>query len=156
MQSADVSSSPAAPLLKVGTTTTFADIYGSLQGLQIRLLKIHPRNANEKTTCTLTTVDLSEKPVFKALSYVWGEQNDQSIISLDGKDFLVGKHLFDILLLCSTDADPESVSWWIDAICINQQNEQERNHQVAMMTDIYEAAEVVVPWLIPSTPSIIN
>jgi hypothetical protein len=112
---ADLSSSPAAPKLKVGTTKTFADVYGPLQGLQIRLLKIHPRNANDRTTCTLTTVDLSKNPVFNVFSYVWGEQNDQSIISLDGKGFLVGKHLFDILLLCSSEADPESVSWWIDA-----------------------------------------
>jgi hypothetical protein len=36
---------------------------------------------------------------------------------------------------------------WIDAICINQSSDTERNHQVAKMKMIYEQAREVVVWL---------
>lgn len=36
---------------------------------------------------------------------------------------------------------------WIDALCIDQGNIPERNHQVAQMTSIYSNAEEVIVWL---------
>ncbi|KAF2830838.1 HET-domain-containing protein, partial [Ophiobolus disseminans] len=36
---------------------------------------------------------------------------------------------------------------WIDAICINQSDLLERNHQVAQMRDVYTKAESVIAWL---------
>src|SRR5882762_4648466 len=36
---------------------------------------------------------------------------------------------------------------WIDAICINQKDDLEKNHQVAKMKMIFETAERVVFWL---------
>ncbi|KAJ4371409.1 hypothetical protein N0V83_004626 [Neocucurbitaria cava] len=36
---------------------------------------------------------------------------------------------------------------WIDAICINQEQNTERSHQVSMMRDIYTGAESVIVWL---------
>ena len=36
---------------------------------------------------------------------------------------------------------------WIDAICINQQSNQEKNTQVPLIKDIYLAAEKVYIWL---------
>jgi hypothetical protein len=37
--------------------------------------------------------------------------------------------------------------FWIDAICINQEEVAERNHQVRMMSDIYKSAVFVLVWL---------
>jgi hypothetical protein len=36
---------------------------------------------------------------------------------------------------------------WIDALCINQANIDERNHQVGQMDRIYKDAEEVVIWV---------
>ena len=36
---------------------------------------------------------------------------------------------------------------WVDALCINQENIEERNHQVQLMAYIYSGAERVVVWL---------
>jgi hypothetical protein len=36
---------------------------------------------------------------------------------------------------------------WIDAVCINQEDNIEKNHQVWMMKRIYESADQVVIWL---------
>src|SRR5579859_2365609 len=40
---------------------------------------------------------------------------------------------------------------WIDAICIDQGNVEERGHQVRQMADIYKKAERVIIWLGPAT-----
>jgi hypothetical protein len=36
---------------------------------------------------------------------------------------------------------------WVDALCINQEDTTERNHQVMQMGAIYEKAKRVVVWL---------
>lgn len=43
---------------------------------------------------------------------------------------------------------------WIDAICIDQNNVDERNHQVRMMSDIYQGATEVLVWLGQGDPGI--
>lgn len=37
--------------------------------------------------------------------------------------------------------------FWVDALCIDQANTAERNHQVQMMSDIYQNAALVLVWL---------
>jgi ribonucleotide monophosphatase NagD (HAD superfamily) len=36
---------------------------------------------------------------------------------------------------------------WIDALCIGQEDDKERSHQVQMMARIYQSAEGVYAWL---------
>lgn len=43
--------------------------------------------------------------------------------------------------------------YWIDAICIDQENELDRGHQVGMMGDIYGGASRVIAWLGSSSAS---
>ncbi|KAH8765311.1 heterokaryon incompatibility protein-domain-containing protein [Diaporthe sp. PMI_573] len=44
--------------------------------------------------------------------------------------------------------DLSSTKFWVDAICINQEDPDERSHQVStMMAKIYESAESVITWL---------
>ena len=38
-------------------------------------------------------------------------------------------------------------SFWIDAICIDQQSIGEKNKQVRLMGEIYSSAKLVVSWL---------
>ena len=86
----------------------------------------------------------SPELTYAALSYTWGSPGDTRQIILDGHSFTVRKNLYDFLLR------PESrngVPLWIDAICINQGDVEERNSQVSMMGDIYEQAEHVYVWL---------
>jgi hypothetical protein len=39
---------------------------------------------------------------------------------------------------------------WIDAICINQQDNEEKYHQVQHVGEVYRDAKLVVVWLGPS------
>jgi hypothetical protein len=58
----------------------------------------------------------------------------------------IRKNLWDFLSIYQSRVTPES-RIWIDAICIDQENTKERNHQVTMMRDIYSDAQSVIAWL---------
>lgn len=59
------------------------------------------------------------------------------------------KNLYAALKLLRRRWNPE-VSWWIDAICINQKDIPERNQAVPLMKEIYMRSTGVVVWFGPS------
>jgi hypothetical protein len=87
---------------------------------------------------------------FEALSYVWGTTNDSTIISIDGNFVSITKSLEAALRHLRLRDCPRSL--WIDYICINQDDVEERNRQVAQMGLIYEFASSVLIWLGEATP----
>ena len=85
---------------------------------------------------------------YMAISYVWGHGPRERSITLDGEPFSVRANLFDLLLhLRRTQRIRQGFKAWIDALCINQDDLEERVRQVARMRDIYESAWQVVTWL---------
>jgi Heterokaryon incompatibility protein (HET) len=114
---------------------------------EIRLLHLHPRNSGEAICCTLNHVSLSSRPDYEALSYAWGPktiQTEHSII-IDNKNFCVRDNLW--VALQHLRLETEVRVLWIDAICINQKETRERNHQVSQMGNIFNNARRVVVWL---------
>ncbi|EUC41411.1 hypothetical protein COCMIDRAFT_8874 [Bipolaris oryzae ATCC 44560] len=82
---------------------------------------------------------------YNALSYTWGGTNKTSTVTVNGKTLDVTENLYSALRhLRSEDVDRV---FWVDAICIDQDNEIERGHQVQQMCKIYSHAEEVVVWL---------
>lgn len=69
------------------------------------------------------------------------------MILLNGKRFLCRSNLADFLDMAQSKYSGRGDCFWIDAICIDQPNFQERNHQVAQMGDIYSHATAVTIWL---------
>lgn len=121
-------------------------IYGS--GLAtgfIRLLTLHPLTSPEdQIRCTLAEVSLDRKPRYEALSYAWGLPKDERQILVNGRIVTVRENLYQALVHLRKDKDR---FLWIDALCINQQNTLERNHQVKQMGRVYENAWRVLVWL---------
>lgn len=111
----------------------------------IRLLHIHPSAANGRVNATLSVATLSRKPFFYALSYEWGPAEGLRMILLNGKPFQIRNNLFDFLNVFSRRGGTSTL--WIDAICINQEDIQEKTRQVALMGDIYRTATCVHLWL---------
>lgn len=64
---------------------------------------------------------------------------------MNGNPFAVIIHLGKILRHLRRDS--ADIFIWVDAICINQNDLEERSRQVAMMTDIYSTCSEVVAWL---------
>ena len=65
----------------------------------IRLLTVLPENPRDRSmiSCTLEDVDLAEKPVYIALSYVWDEDEEDQKIRCNGSKVTVRKNLHDFL-----------------------------------------------------------
>ena len=114
----------------------------------IRLLRFLRDSGDEDIRCTIKEYDVvSDSIPYIALSYVWGDATIRHPIFLDGKIAHVTSNLREALAHLG-NAFPHS-SFWIDAICIDQQNPQERMHQVGQMRIIYSNATEVVMWLGP-------
>ncbi|KAL6849866.1 hypothetical protein ACO1O0_009411 [Amphichorda felina] len=87
---------------------------------------------------------------YAALSYSWGPPEPRRHILLNGNEFAVTPNLWDALFqLRRCQRIQQGFKLWIDAICINQGDVDERSHQVGRMRDIYALAWQVVVWLGP-------
>ncbi|CAN9214447.1 unnamed protein product [Alternaria alternata] len=85
---------------------------------------------------------------FEALSYTWGKRGDVKSIVVNGMRKDVPKNL-EVALRALRDL-PETrlgMRYWVDSLCINQEDEEERNEQVKRMKAIYGRARAVIVWL---------
>lgn len=90
---------------------------------------------------------------YACLSYTWGEPSPKHPITINGNELLITPQLRDALLQLREYQRRGTVAtdfWWIDAICINQADVQERGHQVQLMRAIYQWSKLTVAWLGPS------
>jgi hypothetical protein len=113
---------------------------------QFRLLELHPSSPSNLVTCSLRSYSFDmHYPAYKALSYTWGLDDNLYPILLNGILFRVRRSLWSFLEEMRLQG--QYGIYWIDAICINQNNSSEKNHQVQMMRRIYSTAERTVIWL---------
>jgi hypothetical protein len=124
----------------------------------IRLLKLK-LSKKLSIECEVVQVSLDEPGQYDALSYTWGGAPDRHILC-DGRQLLVTKNCEDALRTFrhperqSSDSVSRSEYLWIDAICIDQdENCPEKNDQVRMMGEIYAKAHLVLVWLGEGTPN---
>ncbi|KAI3324016.1 heterokaryon incompatibility protein-domain-containing protein [Xylariaceae sp. AK1471] len=138
------------------STLESIDIYTRLEPGFTRVLIIEPGTCDDPMRCTLEPMEilgireqnestLAKRPLFEALSYTWGNATTCRTIECNGKDFGVTHNLFDALI--NIRLSDKSRKIWIDALCINQENNTERSQQVQYMYRIYRAATQVIVWL---------
>ncbi|KAF4996500.1 hypothetical protein FDECE_12416 [Fusarium decemcellulare] len=120
----------------------------SAERAEIRLLVIEPGAWEEPLECRLQQAVLSEKPPYEALSYTWGDASDKRPITLNGYSWQVTANLECALRSLRQQDKPRTT--WIDALCINQEDLEEKAEQVPKMWDIYTSATNVVAWLGPA------
>lgn len=92
-----------------------------------------------------------EIDAYDALSYTWGTPEKRHELWIGNSCLPISENLRAALLMLR-DADLTRVIW-VDAICINQDDVKERNHQVHIMKRIYSKAASVVVWLGPENQS---
>jgi hypothetical protein len=85
-----------------------------------------------------------DRASYVCLSYRWGASEDVVRIHINGAPFYVRRNLFDFLDMVRR---MPMTFYWIDAMCIDQNNISERNHQVAQMGQVYSRAFLVYIWL---------
>ncbi|TVY26911.1 Heterokaryon incompatibility protein 6,OR allele [Lachnellula hyalina] len=118
----------------------------------IRLLLLQPRAASkdDEIHCNLQHTTLSECQNdltfhYIALSYVWGNEEEQGRIFVEGVERHVTANL--VRALRSIRHESKELPLWVDAVCINQQNAKERSQQVRFMGSIYAAARNTIIYL---------
>lgn len=104
----------------------------------IRLLKLRmARKRSKEIECELFEEDLTCEPQYEALSWSWGGESwDRSIRILRGGTayrFDVPRTL--VAALKALRFEREHRILWIDAICINQKNSDEKNRQGTHLVD---------------------
>ncbi|KAF2128950.1 hypothetical protein P153DRAFT_397162 [Dothidotthia symphoricarpi CBS 119687] len=105
-----------------------------------------PHPDDEPIKCNLRVIDLDDRPDFTALSYVWGAPVpkphsiicDETTVNITSNCHSALRHLRKKF---------GKVTIWVDAVAINQHDEDEKLHQIPLMGDIYSNAASVYVWL---------
>ncbi|RYP13310.1 hypothetical protein DL765_006933 [Monosporascus sp. GIB2] len=131
-------------LISRGSPTEFE--YPRLQGENsIRLFRLHRRLPFRPLSGTLIPVPLEDAPPYEAISYSWGDCKETSVVIVNGVSFKTSKATYDALASCRSFRRSRLV--WIDYLCIDQGNLDEKSKQVQMMAKIYERARLVIAHL---------
>jgi heterokaryon incompatibility protein (HET) len=120
-------------------------IYRPLENSQIRLLRLYPGRGPNIKCEIIHHNSKTEFRYYEALSYSWGVPQLTRKIQCGVKEkkyVSVTENAYQALLRLRNPERPRDI--WIDAVCIDQQNIAERNHQVGLMTKIYESASSTV------------
>ncbi|TVY35242.1 Heterokaryon incompatibility protein 6,OR allele [Lachnellula subtilissima] len=113
---------------------------------KIRLVHLQPLRITGGIECELTLANLYEKPMYEALSYEWGPLcPDDFRIKLGGQEHFVRENLWAALRCLRSEEGVRTL--WMDAICVDQSNIPERNHQVSQMGRVYSQASAVIAWI---------
>ncbi|KAL8789743.1 MAG: hypothetical protein Q9213_000994 [Squamulea squamosa] len=124
----------------------FEDVRGKLPSDEhIRLVQISSLGTEGRAlSLEWMEVPLDEAPAYNALSYCWGPQSTNPLSNINGY------RLTPNLLNCLSELMVQVPGlWWIDALCIDQDNPPEKNQQVKKMRNIYARAQKLYIWLGP-------
>ncbi|KAH7312693.1 heterokaryon incompatibility protein-domain-containing protein, partial [Stachybotrys elegans] len=133
-------------------------LYGKLGAHEFRLLQLSPCDGPIPIAASLRTVCLDHEPAYIAVSYTWGSALFQDLessrepqpsqqILCNGVGFPVTENLHSFLTMACSNHSLVFAELWIDAICINQENLDERSSQVQLMARIFGQAYLVAVWL---------
>jgi hypothetical protein len=85
---------------------------------------------------------------YAALSYVWGDERQTRKIIVNDQEMQVTQNLEQALRKFRKQSEFQvGFGLWVDAICINQRDFEERGSQVQRMRQIYGQAWAVIAWL---------
>lgn len=140
---------PRLPPRPAGSgTTKYHPVYRPLSDprSEIRLLALDPASAFEAPlVASLSHALLADSGEFECLSYTWGEIGVAGSLLLSGHEFSIYESVDAALRRLRRDSEVRVL--WIDAICINQEDNAEKGVQVPLMRQIYQQASQVCVYL---------
>ncbi|KAF8851857.1 hypothetical protein BDZ45DRAFT_678826 [Acephala macrosclerotiorum] len=126
------------------STYTYRPVDAAHQGFRIAILEPSP-DFQAPIRCSLVEVLVAAYSDYEAISYVWGDPNNQAQLEVEGETLMVTANL--VLALRYIRHEKNSRYVWADAICIDQSNLEERGQQVQLMKDIYTLCSRDLIWL---------
>ncbi|KAI8954978.1 heterokaryon incompatibility protein-domain-containing protein [Xylaria longipes] len=112
---------------------------------EIRLLILEPGRGNASLECRLVRCRVSNDTWYEALSYAWGNTPSRHMMRCNGEMMSITENLESALRHIRHPFARRVL--WVDAICIDQEDDEERGHQVRLMSQIFSQAERVIVWL---------
>jgi len=112
---------------------------------EIRVLVLDPGTGDDEVSCSLKHVSLDSSPRFEALSYAWGDAAQRQAIKCADGILRITLNLHCALRHIRYRYRKRIL--WTDAICINQNDFDERAEQVKLMADIYSTGYRTLIWL---------
>jgi hypothetical protein len=107
----------------------------------IRIIEIAPGKLEDDIVLSMRCASLDDPGLsYEGLSYTWGDPSNPRTITCNGIPFQATRNLFSALRRLR---EIEQRVFWIDAICINQNDVYERAEQVKQMLRIYKQATAV-------------
>lgn len=121
--------------------------YPPLSGKDLfRVLYLHPANESTDTlSFTLEVARYEQPPPYAAISYTWDNQSFDTAAHCNGALFKVTRNCSNILR-CLRKRE-ETITVWVDQICINQSSDDDKSVHVARMDEIYEKCSKVLVWM---------
>lgn len=95
--------------------------------------------------CKLKPAPIDKAPVYSALSYTWGDRSITHTIFVNGQRLQVTSNLYNALY--NFRGLYPGIRLWADAVCINQNDQEERGQQVQLMQKIFSRAIKTLVWL---------
>jgi hypothetical protein len=122
-------------------------VFDRLEGSDsIRLLYLKPAlSPCARLEATFESVHLENKLSYEALSYTWGEADFAHVLYITRDALRISSNLNAALKRLRLPHRERIL--WIDAVCIDQSNGDERGQQVALMAQIYSESRRVICWL---------
>ena len=113
----------------------------------IRLLQLLPGAIDDPLRCNITHHRIDDVPKYRALSYTWGDSSENHRLACGEFHLTVGDNLAAALRCFQGDQRVKQCALWVDAVCINQRDDGEKEKQIALMSTIYRKADAVIIWL---------
>jgi hypothetical protein len=114
----------------------------------IRLLSIHPGSPESDLEASLSTFEIQAShpwPSYEALSYAWDSAELSRVIICNNVLLRLTQNLHDALRHLRRSDIPRNL--WVDAICIDQTDNEERASQILYMREIFGRASRVIAWV---------
>ncbi|KAJ2905749.1 uncharacterized protein MKZ38_004426 [Zalerion maritima] len=114
-----------------------------------RLIWLSPSlDANSPIQCQIAEAPLAQMPPYEALSYAWdSHEGNATIQCFNGTNQIlqVTRNCERALKRLRLVDHPRIL--WVDAICIDQTSDKDKETQIPLMKDIYTLAQRVVLWI---------
>lgn len=120
----------------------------ALKSGEIRLLDILPCDNNDTQApvhCELRVAAPLDKPLYEVLSYRWGDPTHRTSVTVDNSELLITLNLHAALIRIRRQEGKRTI--WIDQLCIDQSNIEERIAQVHLMREIYSSCTQCLIWV---------
>lgn len=121
----------------------------SVTSPSIRCVRLLPTSETGELNLTIQEHSLEAAAgQYEAISYTWGTDEPSHPIRLNGKLMILRRNIWNFLKHYQTiGTSSPTLGLWIDSICINQDNVEEKNVQVKQMRQTFQQARRVLVWL---------